>query len=556
MPTIEISHRDLCNLVGRKIELTKLRDEDILLAKGEVEHVFGDTIKVDVKDVNRPDLWSAEGIAREMRYRYKKGFPDYKVAKPRIVVKIDKSVNDVRPLAACAVVRGVKLNATMLSQLIQLQEKVATTFGRNRKEVAIGVYDLGKIKAPIRYTTVGKDEIRFAPLDFEKELTPRDILLRHPKGKEFGHLLKNAARYPLFIDSANNVLSMPPVINSNHTGKVTEKTKDLFIECTGFNQEFLSTAINVIVAALHERGGRIEGVLVDYGNKKITMPDLTPKEYKVDADYINAVSGLGLDKKQIMDLLEHSGYRAKSSGKIISISYPAYRQDILHARDVVEDVIISYGYNKIEPKMQKLATTGKILGNEIFFQRVAEILMGCGLQEVLSYTLTNRKDLFEKMNVPYIQIAEVEGPVSANWSVFRNWLLPSTVDFLSKNKHVDYPQAVFEVGTCVILDEKQETRSRNEKKLAIVITDSSVSYENISSIVDALLKNLDVKYRLKEYSHKSFIEGRCAEILVDGKQAGFLGEIHPQVLNNWNIEKPAVAAEINFDSLMAKDQSI
>jgi phenylalanyl-tRNA synthetase beta chain len=537
-------------MVGQKIEIGRLRDEDILFAKGEVDHVFADTIKVDVKDTNRPDLWSAEGIAREIRYRHRGGFPDYRVKKSKIVVNVDKSVSSVRPLTVCTVVRNLRLNEAMLSQLIQLQEKVSGTFGRNRREVAIGVYDLHKIKPPIRYTTVGKDEIKFAPLDFEKELTPREILLRHPKGKEYGHLLRDHSRYPMFIDSDGNVLSIPPIINSNHTGKVTEHTKDVFVECSGFNARFLNTAINVLAAALHERKGIIESVIVDYGNKQITTPDLTPKEYKVDVEYVNKVSGLGMSRKQVIDLLGRSGYKVKSSAGTLSLFYPAYRQDIMHPRDVVEDIIISYGYNNIEPATPKLATIGAVSQKELFFQRVSDILTGCGLQEILSYTLTNRKNIFDRMNIDTIQIAEVENPVSANWSVFRSWLLPSVLDFLAKNKHVEYPQAVFEMGTCVVLDEKQETKSIDEYKLSIAVSDSSVSYEQISSIADALMRSIGVKYSMKEYSHKSFIEGRCAEILIAGRQIGVIGEVHPQVLNNWNLEKPVVACEINLDALM------
>lgn len=549
MPKIEVSFSDICDLVGRKMEVRKFNEEDSLYAKCEVDEHFGDMLKLDVKDTNRPDLWSAEGVAREIRCRYKKYFPDYKVKKSNVVVKVDKSVNEVRPLTVCAVVRNLSLNETVLSQLIQLQEKIAVTFGRNRKEVAIGVYDLHKIKLPIRYTTTGKDEIRFAPLDFEKELTPRDILLRHPKGKEYGHLLKNVSRYPLFIDSAGNALSMPPIINSNYTGKVTHHTRDIFIECSGFDFRFLMPALNVLVAALHERKGRIESVLVDYGTKKIITPDITPKTYSIDMDYINKISGLDLGKKQIIDLIERSGYRIKSAGKVLSLLYPAYRQDIMHPRDVVEDVIITYGFNNIEAVMQKLPTKGSMNEKEMFFRRVSDILIGCGLQEILSYTLTNRKDLFDKMNVQAGPIAEIDNPVSSNWSVFRNWLLPSILDFLSKNRHIEYPQANFEIGKCVVLDDRQETKARDENKLAIAITDSTVSYEQLSSIVDALFRNIGIKYKLKEHSHGSFIEGRCAEIIAEGRQIGLVGEIHPLVLNNWNLEKPAVAAEMDLDEM-------
>ena len=81
MPTIEVSLKDLNSLVGRHISLNQLKEEDVLYAKGEVEESSGDTVKIDIKDTNRPDLWSAEGVAREIRARYKPGLPLYKTKK-------------------------------------------------------------------------------------------------------------------------------------------------------------------------------------------------------------------------------------------------------------------------------------------------------------------------------------------------------------------------------------------------------------------------------------------------------------------------------------------
>src|SRR3990170_4472257 len=203
MPKIEVSHSDLNGLIGRRLTLQELQDA-MLYAKGEVEANDGDLIKLEIKDSNRPDLWSAEGIAREIQGRYttKRGMPTYKITKGKLVVKVDAKVKNVRPYTVCAVVRKLKIDKDVLSQMIQLQEKVATTFGRNRKEVAIGYYDLDKIRPPITYTTVQPEGIRFVPLEFKEEMTPKEILERHPKGKEFGHLLSGYNEYPIFIDSA------------------------------------------------------------------------------------------------------------------------------------------------------------------------------------------------------------------------------------------------------------------------------------------------------------------------------------------------------------------
>ncbi|MEM7825299.1 MAG: phenylalanine--tRNA ligase subunit beta, partial [Candidatus Aenigmatarchaeota archaeon] len=400
MPSIEVSFSDLCSLIGKKLSFEELKDF-IAYAKGEVESIEGDTVKIEIKDTNRPELWSVEGIAREIRPRIKgkRGCPKYKVNKSKVFVKVDEKVSKVRPLTVCAVVRKLRINEKILSQIIQLQEKICTTFGRNRKEVALGIYELDRIKPPITFTTVKPEEIKFVPLDFDEELTPKEIIEKHPKGKEFGHLLEGFEEYPIFIDSRNEVLSLPPIINSNYSGKVTTKTKNVFIECSGFSFNFLTPALNAMVTALAERKGKIESVEVFYTKDKIITPDLRPKKTEISFDYINKISGLNLSQKKVCDLLEMANYDAKPSGKKIEVVYPAYRQDIMHARDIVEDVLISYGYDKIEPVSPKIPFVGKIDELEKILNKAAEIMIGLGFQEILSYNLTSKENLFKKMNV-------------------------------------------------------------------------------------------------------------------------------------------------------------
>jgi len=545
MPKIDVSYEDLCKLAGLK----EIKEEDLMFAKCELDERIGDALKLDCKDTNRPDLWSVEGIAREIRFRYRKDFPAYKMKKSGIKVMVDDSVEKIRPYTVCAVVKKLKMTKNLLSQLIQLQEKVSGTFGRNRREVAIGVYDLDKIKPPIEYTTVSPVGIKFIPLDFDRHMTPAEIIEKHPKGKEFGHLLRDKPVYPIFVDSEKNVLSVPPIINSNHTGRVGEHTKNVFIECSGFDMKFLMPAINSLVAALHERGGVVESVDVIYGRKKITTPDMKHKIFSFDEDYVNNVTGLNLSRNQMSDILLRSGYKIVKAGKVFSVVYPAYRQDIMHARDLAEDVAISYGYNTIEPDTKNEKTPGKQDAMELFCNAAADILVGTGLQEVLSYTLTNRRDVADKMSVRQGDLAEIDNPVSSNWSVIRNWLLPSLLEFLSKNKHAEYPQKISEVGDCTVIDEKRETGSRDIRKLAVGISNSSVSYEDITSVLDALLRTLGVPFDLRPVQHASFIEGRAASVFSGGKEIGFVGEVNPQVLNNWNLEKPVAAFELDMEEI-------
>ena len=556
MPTIEVSHKDLCGLVGRKFTVDELGDA-IAYAKSGIDAVNGDALTIKVEDTNRPDLWSAEGIAREIKGRFNPtGCPEYRVKESNVVVNVDKKNKNVRPYTVCAVVKSLKVTEDVLSQMIQLQEKVCGTFGRDRKEVALGVYDFDRIKPPIRFTTVKPNGIRFAPLDFEEEMTPKEILEKHPKGREYGYLLAGMKEYPVFIDSRNEVLSLPPIINSNYSGKVTEKTRNVFIECSGFNLKFLIPALNVIVTALADRKAEIESVKVVYPDKTIVTPDLAPKKAFVEIDYFNKISGLNLVGGEICKLLKQANYDAKLVGKgvkaRIEAKYPAYRQDIMHQRDIVEDIVISYGYNRIEPVVPKLKTTGIIDKQEIFSNKVADIMTGLGFQEILSYTLTNKENLFRKMNLKEGKIVEVENPVSLNWNVFRNWLLPSLMDFFSNNQHVDYPQRIFEIGDVVLIDSNEETKTRNVRRLAAAIADSRASYEEIASVVDAFLSKLNVSYKFKKSKkseHPSFIDGRVADILVKNKRVGFIGEIHPAVLGNWKLVMPVAAFEIDVEQL-------
>ena len=542
MPTIEISLSDLNGLIGRRLTLNELQDA-VLYAKGEVEAADGDLIKIDIKDSNRPDLWSAEGIAREIQGRYttKRGMPTYKAAKGKLVVKVEPKVKNVRPYTVCAVVHKLKIDADVLSQMIQLQEKVATTFGRNRKEVAIGYYDLDKIKPPIRFTTVKPEGIKFIPLDFDRALTPREILELHPKGKEFGPLLRGMSEYPMFIDANDNVLSIPPIINSDISGRVTEKTKNLYIECSGFNMKFLLPALNVLVCALADRGAVIETVTVKYPDRTIVTPDFMPRKTVVDVDYINKVAGMNLTAKEIVELLRKARHDAFAKGRKIEVISPTYRQDIMHARDIAEDVIISYGYNKIEPEMPRLATIGGNDQREVLTSKVAKVGVGLGLQEIISYILTSRANLFAKMKTKEAAVVEIENAVSENWSIFRTSILPNLLEFLSVNQHVEYPQRIFEIGDAVLPDENRETRTRDVRKVAAAVADTKVSYEEISSLLDALLAAFGIEYKLQKNSHPSFIEGRAAAVFVGGKSIGIDGEVAPEVLKNWQMDMPSAA---------------
>ncbi len=554
MPTIEISKADLENLLGRKIKEGELEDL-FTFVKGELEEINGDMLKIDIKDTNRPDLWSVEGIARELKghLRIETGLPKYSVGKSNISVVVDESVKNIRPFVVCAVIENVKLSDALIRELMQLQEKIHMTFGRRREYVAIGISDLDKINGKrITYKAVGFEEISFPPLGFEEEMTPKQILEEHPKGKEYGHLINGKGKAPVLLDESQSVISMPPIINSNTIGKVTEETRNLFIDVTGLKMEDVMTALNVVVTALADRGGKIKSVVLDYGDKKMESPDLKPRKITVSGEKIRKILGLGISSSEIVRLLREARYDAEiidEENEIIDAFYLPTRQDILHWRDVAEDVAISFGYNDFETDPIKVKCVGETDRFEDFSDKIREVLVGYSLQEVMTFTLTNKEIMFKKMNREEKDIVEIANPVSQNWTNIRCDVMPCLMEFLSKNTHVEYPQRIFEVGDVVVLDENQDVKTRTERRVCIMLAGNDEDFTKIKEIVESFAELLGLKFEYEEDNDSAFIPGRCAKIMLDNVKIGVLGEISPKVLENFDVKVPVAGVELNLTKI-------
>lgn len=550
MPTIDISLNDLRKLVGKEFTNEEFENA-ILWVKGEIENIEGDIVKVDCKESNRPDLWSTEGIARTLRpyFTAQKGIPQYSAHPTTALIHVDRSVDAIRPYIAAATIENVSITEEALKQLIQLQEKICTTFGRKRKIVAIGVYNYDKIELPITYKAVKPTEAQFVPLGFTKELTLRDILKTHPKGIEYGHLLKDVDRYPILIDKKGTILSLPPIINAEDVGKVETGTRTLFIEATGTSIEEVKVAVLIIAAALADRGGSVLSVTINYGEKKIVTPTFATKKIKVTFKEIETLTGLKFSLKELKTYLERFSYNIKKAKDALEIEYPSYRQDILHSIDVIEDLLISYGYNSIEPLTPKLSVQGELAKEEEFAESVRNLLVGFGAQEIMNFTLSNQDVLCKKMNRKEQRLIEIANPVSQQWTTIRDSVLPTILEFLEKNTSQEYPQKIFELGDIVVLDEKAETKTRTEKHLAIVIAEKESTFTKAKQILDYLCCALHLAYDLSEEVNPQFISGRCGHIHINGKHVGIIGEIHPQILENFKLQIPASAFEVDISTI-------
>lgn len=537
---------DLQNLVGRKISVEQLRAL-LEYCKAELESQEGDEMKVKLDDTNQPYLWSVEGIARFFKgvLNIERGIPEIKIKKSGDRVVVDKSVEKVRPYIVAFSARGKKIDDFFIKQIIQLQEKLAEGIGRKRQKVAIGVYSYKKISFPVHYKAVDPESVKFVPLEFRREMSLSEILKSHPKGKENAWILNDLKSYPLLVDSSGEVLSFPPVINSARTGKIEVGDSELFFEATGTDIESLMLAANIFAYALYDRGFEISSVDVVYPNKKtITTPKLKEETIRIKKEDIKNLLGIEFRDSEVKGLLERARFDFSNYG----VKIPSYRNDVLHPVDVIEDVAIMYGYNNIEPLPMKSYTSGGTFEIVGFINKIRKFMVGLGYQEVLSPILSNRVLLDRKMEAKDSGTVELSNFMSETYSCVRSWLLPILTDVLSKNKHVEYPQKIFEQGLATV--RKGESVFDSEK-LAAVSAHNSAGFTETRQALEALLRALGVGYSFKAFEHGSFIPGRAAKVIVSGREVAILGEIHPKVLENFGLDVPVAGFEVNLTELFA-----
>jgi phenylalanyl-tRNA synthetase beta chain len=523
-------------------KLDEKMQERIALFGTPLEKFDDREIEVEVFP-NRPDLLSYHGYKRAFLafLNRHKGLKQYKLNKPdkNYKVIIDSSVKPVRPYTACAIVKGLKFDDEKIKEIIDIQEKLHLTVGRKRKKFAIGIYPLEKINLPITFKAVELDKIKFIPLESDREMSGLQILQKHPAGKEYSHLLAGKAKAPVFSDANNSILSMPPIINSHLTGKVTIETQDIFVECSGADFSILSQCLNIIITALAEMGGKIFQMELAEGKKKTITPDLTPEKMKINLNNVNALLGLNFNEKQIKEHLERMGY--DYSKGIVEI--PRYRMDIMHEVDLIEDIAISYGYEKFIPEIPEIATIGQESMEEIIKRKFAEILSGLGMSEVMNYHLTSKENQFSKMMLPAENLIEISKS-KTDYTVLRKDLAHYLLKNLSENVDAEYPQRIFEIGR-VFLSEETEN-------LALALAPSN--FTEIRQILEALFRMLDIEIKFQEPVKKIsyLIEGRTAEIKLENKTIGHIGEVHPKILKNWKIKMPVSVFEINLEELFRK----
>lgn len=544
MPVINFSYSDLVELIGREVSRDVMR-ERLPMMGADMKSAPDDSDDFSFEFFpDRPDLYSVEGIARALRafLDIEPGLRSYAVGESDVDLLVDPSVNHVRPYIWSALVEGNEFTDPLIRSMMDLQEKLHLTLGRNRKKVAIGIHDFSTVKPPFTYKAVLPDEVSFTPLQGSRRMTPAEILKEHEKGIAYAFVLEGKERYPLIVDREGEVLSLPPIINGTTTA-LTEDTRDILVDCTGTDLDAVKAAVNILTTALAERGGKARTVRIHQGGEVMLAPDLRPRELRLDPKLVNRWNGTSHSEEELARCMRRMGYGASVRGDCLDILVPAYRSDILHPVDLAEDAAIGYGFDNFGESLPKMATFGAEDPLTTYSQAVKTMMVGLGYSEVVTLSLSCPEEQFDAMNLPHDKHAVVvKNPVSEAHVLLRTSLLPSLMTILRKNKHRDLPQRLFEVGDVV-------SKTRNRTLLSGVAIHSKASFTEVKSLAQAVMGGLAVSSSISARDHASFVEGRCAEVVVSGEPVGVFGELKPSTIEAFELKYPVVGFEFDIETL-------
>jgi phenylalanyl-tRNA synthetase beta chain len=571
MPTITIFKRDLEGLlaepgeVHQPITMEQL-EESLMLVKGELKGQNPDTgeLRIELQDSNRPDLWCCEGIARQIRIKRQGSLAKYDFLTSKSIspkqLNVAPGLEEIRPYVAACAATGYRVTQEGLAQLIQTQEKLAEMFGRKRRTVSIGLYRLAAIEFPVTYDVVRPDEVTFTPLGMDTVMTLGEMLLVHPKGLEFGGILAGHDCLPYLRDAKRQALSFPPIINSREVGEVRPGDDALFVEVTGTDLSMVILTLNIFAANLADRGAVIEPIEVRYPyktalGKAVMTPHDLGKSQKLSVSTIEQALGQALGVHEVAKALTAYGYQVTTKGKEVRVTLPLYRQDLMHAMDVVEDVAISRGYSDFLPVMPSQFTVGGLSRIEEISDHIRDLMVGMGFQEIISNILASPRDLRDAMRLEgteWGKLVEVDNVMSQSFSALRQWMLPSLLRVEAASNRAFYPHRMFEAGEVARHDLSQAEGSRTVMVLGGMIAHADAHFSEAHSCLDTLCYYVNQAYSLEPIQHPSFLAGRAGSIVSDGKHIGVIGELHPEVLERWQIGIPAVAFEIDLTELAGR----
>ncbi|MXY60933.1 MAG: phenylalanine--tRNA ligase subunit beta [Cenarchaeum sp. SB0665_bin_23] len=537
IPVVTLSYGRLSELVGAPVDT--IRDRLPFLGL-DIEHQDGDAVSVEYSP-NRFDYSTEFGIALGLQgiLDIHTGMVKMEIEPAQYNMRVHDSVSSVRPSITGILAKGHTLDDYTIRHLIYMQEDLHHGPGRRRQRVAIGIHDADKIQFPLLYTTVGRD-FEFAPLGSTDAMPIHDIMAKTEQGMQYGHLAQNHHSMPIILDKNCTTASMPPIINSSHT-EVTSSTRNLFVDVTGFNQADVEGVLSIIAVTLQTAGYTLEHVDISGGTNR--TPPLAPRRISFDHTMSNRILGLDMSMEETTQCIKRARLGAVADYNKIMCIVPPYRMDILGVMDIVEEVALGYGIDKIIPTMPGIGAAG---GTDIT-TALGSTMTGLGYTQVMNSCLSSDTILSQGGSAPKILVAN---PKSQSHTVLRGALLPGLMENLSHNIHEPYPHRLYEYGVVFDMEGGAITEHTH---LACVTAYKDSTYSEAKSILLAVLySNMGIKIKTPPYNVAPYEMGQSARIMSGTQQIGHIGVISRKCRQAFKIRDDIVVSgwevELIFDN--------
>eukprot|EP00743_Colponemidia_sp_Colp-15_P001397 GILK01001532.1.p1 GENE.GILK01001532.1~~GILK01001532.1.p1 ORF type:complete len:604 (+),score=105.96 GILK01001532.1:43-1812(+) len=585
MPTVTVNRDHLFSLLGKTyeddefdklcfefgVELDDITTEAEMARKekgkeGEKVSASEEVVyKIDVP-ANRYDILCMEGLVRALRiFLGHDQPPTYRMLQPspleRITVRSE--IASVRPFVVAAILRGVQFTERSYNSFIDLQDKLHHNICRKRTLVAIGTHDYTSVQGPFTYEALPPSDIAFRPLNQTKTFRGDELMQFYKddnKLKHFLHIIQDSPLYPVILDSQRVVLSLPPIINSEHS-KIRLDTRDVFIECTATDLTKAEIVLNTMVAMYSQYCTdpfTVEPVEIFYESTQqlSVYPNVEARTATASVKYIQTVTGIPNEElcgEKMAALLTRMCLPTSlgSDGDSLSVSVPITRSDVLHACDIAEDVAIAFGYNNVKRKIPSTPTIGRQQPLNKLTDLLRLELANAGYTECLTMALCSRDEIFKLLRRPDdLSAVTIGNPKTFEFQVARTTLLPGLLKTLFENKDHPLPVKLFEVSDVVLKNTDSDVGTSNVRRVAALFTSLSSGFEVIHGLLDLLMTKLSVaNYRIEGLEGSGdgvFFPGRQARILVNDQPIGVLGVLHPEVLANFGLSYPASAMEFDL----------
>ena len=472
------------------------------------------------------------------------------ISSKKLEVTVKKSE---RPFVNTLFVKLDKMIGGSIQELVEIQNKLDSTIGRNRKMAAIGIFDYDKLEFPITYSTRKKGDISFVPLGYNSEKRYDAVMLETKQGLEYGKLISGEPA--VWTQKDGKIVSLPPVINADFCS-VTNETKTLFVDITGTDRHAVNSVTNALAFNL-QFFGSVEVVSPSYSSKDIdTGFSLKSEKFNLNQDNISSILGIEIPLKKVASILKAFDYEVhEDNGDSLIIVPPFYRQDIIHQVDIVDDVVRMFGINELPSSELRTYTVGSRLANYRAVENIRNLMIGSGYQELELNVLTNETIQFEKTGIPSSNYAPLIDIKSGDITMTRVNVLPEMLRFVSNNLNKRFPQNLFDIGY-VVRKSDADVLFDNQLRLTIISCGKTANVSDIVTVVRRVLsdtftdaKPSFVKDDDLDGFSKMMIKGRAGFINYNGQNIGIVGEVHPKVLNEFGLEMPASVAEIYLDRL-------